>query len=68
MSLPTFVRGLILLLIVFGLVTYAVTGSFQTTLVGAAMCALLVQIGYFVLVLLMIRSGLSGRHRPATAS
>ena len=54
MSLQVFLRGLIILLVVFMGVTYLTTGSARTTLVNTMICAGLVQIGYFVVVVFMV--------------
>lgn len=58
MSLPLFLRGLVLVLVAFAIATFAITQSWWTTLVNTALCALLLQLGYFAAVLLLIwRSG-----------
>jgi exopolysaccharide production repressor protein len=54
MSLPLFLRGLIVVLIAFAVVTYLITGSAWTTFVDTVICAVLVQIGYFAVVLFMV--------------
>jgi hypothetical protein len=69
MSLPVFLRGVILLLLAFGLASYAITGSAWTAFGNSMLCALLLQIGYFVAVLFMIwnpwrRSGQADRNSP----
>jgi exopolysaccharide production repressor protein len=54
MSLPLFLRGLILVLLAFAVVTYLITGSVWTTFVDTVICAVLVQVGYFAVVLFMV--------------
>ena len=48
MSLPVFLRSLILLLLIFAVSTYLFTGSIWTTFINTVICAILVQIGYVV--------------------
>lgn len=54
MSFPRFLVGMVSLLIVFGVVTYAMTGSLGSTLLQTLICAVLVQIGYFLVVLILV--------------
>jgi exopolysaccharide production repressor protein len=54
MSLPLFLRGLVIVLVVFAAVTYLTTGGIWTTFVSTVICAVLVQVGYFVAVLFMV--------------
>jgi exopolysaccharide production repressor protein len=54
MSLPLFLRGLVVVLVVFAVVTYLITGSVWTTFVNTVICAVLVQVGYFAVVLFMV--------------
>ena len=54
MSLPVFLRGLILLLCAFAVATYLITGSALTTLINTMICAVLVQAGYFAIVLYLV--------------
>jgi|SRR5262245_61767871 exopolysaccharide production repressor protein len=54
MSLPVFLRGLILLLCAFAVATYLITGSVWTTLIDTVICAVLVQAGYFAVVLYLV--------------
>jgi exopolysaccharide production repressor protein len=54
MSFLLFFRGLVVALAVFGVVTYLVTGSIWTTLIQTAICAVLIQLGYFAAVLYMV--------------
>jgi exopolysaccharide production repressor protein len=54
MSLPVFLRGLIVLLVAFAIATYVITGSAWTTFVDTVICAVLVQLGYFAAVLFLV--------------
>jgi exopolysaccharide production repressor protein len=66
LSLPVFLRGSILVLVAFGVASYAITGSAWTVFGDSMLCALLLQIGYFVAVLFMIwsrRGEAGGRDR-----
>jgi len=55
MSFVLFLRGFIGVLLVFAVVTYVATRSLWTTLVDTAICAVVIQAGYFAAVLAMIR-------------
>jgi len=66
MSFLLFFRGLLVALAVFGVVTYLVTDSIWTTLIQTAICAVLVQLGYFAAVLYMVwRGPRGGGRKPA---
>ncbi|MGN6584973.1 MAG: exopolysaccharide production repressor protein [Rhizobiaceae bacterium] len=54
MSFLLFFRGLVLVLITFAIVTFFVTGSWWTTFINTAVCGVLIQIGYFAVVLLLV--------------
>ena len=54
MSLPVFLRGLILLLCALAAATYLITASVWATLLHTVICAVLVQSGYFAVVLYMV--------------
>ncbi len=54
MSFALFLRGFIGVLVVFAVVTYVATQSLWTTLINTVICAVIVQVGYFVAVLAMI--------------
>jgi exopolysaccharide production repressor protein len=54
MSLPVFLRGLVIVLVAFAIATYAITGSVWTTFVDTVICAVLVQVAYFAVVLFMV--------------
>jgi exopolysaccharide production repressor protein len=56
MSLPVFLGSLILLLLTFAVSTYLITGSIWTTFVNTVICAILVQIGYFVSSFAVVRT------------
>ncbi|RYC10012.1 exopolysaccharide production repressor exox [Ciceribacter ferrooxidans] len=51
---PRVMMSMVGVLIVFGLVTYALTGSLTTTLIQTAVSAILLQVGYFLAVLYMV--------------
>jgi exopolysaccharide production repressor protein len=54
MSILLFLRGLIGVLAVFAIATYAFTQSAWTTFVYTALSAVLIQIGYFVAILFLV--------------
>lgn len=54
MRLPRFVLGMLAALLAFGLVTYYLTGAFWTTLLQTIVCAVLVQAGYFIVILFLV--------------
>jgi exopolysaccharide production repressor protein len=54
MSFVLFLRGLVVVLVVFAITTYVMTGSLWTTFMQTAICAVLIQIGYFVAVLFLV--------------
>ncbi len=51
---PRVMMSMVGVLIVFGLVTYALTGSLTTTLIQTAVSAVLLQVGYFLAVLYLV--------------
>lgn len=55
MKLQRFLIGFIAVLLVFGTVTYAYSQNFWTTLVQTLICAFVIQVGYFLIVLAMVR-------------
>lgn len=57
MSLPRFLAGMISVLFVFAVSTYVATGSIGTTLVQTLICAVLLQLGYFLVVLFLVARG-----------
>jgi exopolysaccharide production repressor protein len=54
MSFLLFLRGLIGVLLVFAITTYVITQSLWTTLIQTVICAVLLQVGYFVAVLFLV--------------
>ena len=54
MSLPVFLRGFVVLLVAFAIATYVITGSAWTTFIDTLVCAVLVQVGYFAVVLFLV--------------
>jgi exopolysaccharide production repressor protein len=54
MSLPVFLRGLVVLLVAFAIATYVISGSAWTTFIDTLICAVLVQVGYFAVVLFIV--------------
>lgn len=67
MSFPLFLRGMLLVLVVFAITTYVVTQSLWTTVINTALCAVLVQAGYFVGVLVMVWRSRGSRTGETTA-
>lgn len=63
MSFLLFLRGLIGVLVVFAIATYAITQSAWTTFVNTLICAVIIQVGYFIAILFMV-----GRSAPAAKS
>jgi exopolysaccharide production repressor protein len=65
LSLQQYLPGFLAVLAVFAATTYFMTQSVWTAFVQTAICALLLQMGYFVAVLLLIwRSGPNGSRGP----
>jgi exopolysaccharide production repressor protein len=62
MSFPLFLRGMLIALTAFAITTYIVTQSAWTTFVWTLVCALLIQIGYFVTVLILVWGSSRGRN------
>jgi exopolysaccharide production repressor protein len=54
MSFLLFLRGLIVVLLVFAITIYAVTQSLWRTFIQTVICAILAQIGYFAAVLFFV--------------
>jgi exopolysaccharide production repressor protein len=54
MSLPRFLVGMFSVLVVFAISTYVATGSIGRTLVQTLICAVLLQLGYFLVVLFLV--------------
>jgi hypothetical protein len=63
-----FLRGLVGVLIVFAVANYVITQSLWTTLVNTVICAVLIQIGYFIAVLFLVwRAGASEKQAENAA-
>ncbi len=54
MSLPRFLAGMFSVLVIFAISTYVSTGSIGRTLVQTLVCAVLLQLGYFLVVLFLV--------------
>jgi exopolysaccharide production repressor protein len=54
MSLPRFLLGMLGVLFVFAVATYFATQSAWSTFIQTLLCAVLIQIGYFVAILFMV--------------
>jgi len=54
MSFVLFLRGFIGVLVVFAIVTYSVTQSLWTTFINTIICAVIIQIGYFLAILVLV--------------
>lgn len=62
-----FLRGLAGVLIVFAIANYVITQSLWTTLINTVICAVLIQVGYFIAVLFLVwRAGERGKHAENT--
>lgn len=57
MSFPRFLVGMISVLLVFAVSTYAMSGSLGSTLLQTLVCAVLLQLGYFLVVLVLVARG-----------
>lgn len=57
MSFPRFLVGMVSVLLVFAVSTYAMTGSLGSTLWQTLICAVLIQLGYFLIVLILVARG-----------
>lgn len=54
MSFLLFLRGLTIVLLAFAISTYLLTASLWATFVQTLICGILIQIGYFVAVMLLV--------------
>lgn len=54
MSFLLFLRGLVIVLLAFAISIYLLTGSLWGTFVQTLICGILIQIGYFVAVMLLV--------------
>ena len=57
MRLPRFVLGMLAALLAFALVTYILTGSLWATVLQTVVCAVLIQAGYFAVVVYLAFHG-----------
>lgn len=57
MSFPRFLVGMISALLVFAVWSYVASGSLGATLWQTLVCAVLLQVGYFIAVLFMVMRG-----------
>ena len=57
MSFPRFLVGMVSVLLVFAVWTYALTGSLGSTLLQTLICAVLIQLGYFLVILILVARG-----------
>ncbi|WP_054309822.1 exopolysaccharide production repressor protein [Mesorhizobium sp. 1M-11] len=58
MSFLLFLRGFVGVLVAFALASYAITQSAWTTFIQTLICAVVIQVGYFIAILFMVwRSG-----------
>jgi exopolysaccharide production repressor protein len=55
MYAPRVFVSMIAVLIVFAVATYVMTGSFLTALVETVICAVILQVGYFICILYLVR-------------
>jgi exopolysaccharide production repressor protein len=60
---PRALVSMLTVLLVFAVATYLLNGSFATTLWQTLLCALILQAGYFVAVLFLIRKEAAERNR-----
>ena len=72
MALPRFVLGMLATLLVFAAATFFLTHSIWKTLLGTLVCALVIQVGYFLVVLFFIlrapKPGEGNRHASGTSA
>jgi hypothetical protein len=68
MSLPRFLAGMFSVLIVFAISTYIATGSIGSTLVKTLICAVFLQLGYFLVVLFLVARGEPKAEREGEAT
>ncbi|MBC8129331.1 MAG: exopolysaccharide production repressor protein [Rhizobiaceae bacterium] len=54
MPFVLFLRGMMSTLLVFGVTTYVLSGSLWTTTWQTALCAVIIQVGYFIGILFMV--------------
>jgi exopolysaccharide production repressor protein len=54
MTVPFVLRWYVCVLLTFAVVTYVLTDSLRTALVQTVICAVLIQIGYFIAVVFLV--------------
>ena len=54
MSFLLFFRGMVATLVVFAIATFALTQSAWTTFISTVICAVVIQIGYFLAILFLV--------------
>ena len=64
---PRVVVSMLLALAVFAVVTYLATGSLATAAIQTALCAVLIQIGYFLTLLYLVWKTAKARKAEADA-
>lgn len=57
MSFPRFLVGMVSVLLVFAVSTYVMSGSLGSTLLQTLICAVLLQLGYFLVILVLVARG-----------
>jgi exopolysaccharide production repressor protein len=67
MSLPRFLLGMLGVLFVFAIATYVATLSVWTTFIQTLLCAVLIQLGYFVAVLFLVWRGKDKKQDQASS-
>lgn len=60
---PRFFLSMAIALVAFAVVTYLSTGSLATTALQTFLCAILIQVGYFVTTLVLVRREAKQRHQ-----
>jgi len=69
MSFPLFLRGFVIAMIVFAIANYVLTQSVWTTFINTLLCGVLIQLGYFLAILVMVwRSPASGKQGDSTSA
>jgi len=72
MALPRFVLGMLATLLAFAVATFLLTHSIWQTLLGTVVCAVLIQVGYFLFVLFFVlrtpKPGAGNRHASGTGT
>lgn len=58
---PRFFVSMLVALVAFAVVTYVTTGSLATTAIQTLVCAVLIQVGYFLTMLYLVRQEAKAR-------